>query len=248
MVDPAHPRHHCRLGRETARQPPRRGLLPLALALLVLVGCQREQLASRAALRLGDGLPLPAGARFAVVDAAGLRISTLPPAIPEPERDTITAGLVAAATADGLVHDPEDPQLLALLYRELAAPRRGERHPVRVDWSHGARSGTYRYLLERRDYPDYRVGILVCDLIDAQSGSLLRQLIDPDYFLLRKLATKEGPSRTPIGYRFPLGVLAAPTASRYPAGDDEPAPLIIEGEALPHALPAASGPVPATAP
>lgn len=185
----------------------------LALITLFAAGCGREPF--RAELRI-DNAPqrvLVATPRFALVDDA--RVSTMPRPIRDEQAEALESGFIAAVEARGFVHDPDDPQLLVVLYRERGEARRGDPYPVRVDWRYGERAGTYRYDLQRRSYPDFRVGILVCDVIDAADGRLLRQLIDPDFFTMAKLEAKEEPEAIPASYAFPVGVLAARSSAGY---------------------------------
>ena len=187
-------------------------ILAVALGLTLVAGCATRD-PYRAELRIDSPRILRETPRFAFVD--DFRVSTLPEPIPAHLEPELRQGLVDAAAQRGLVHDPAAPLLLVLLYREFAAPRRGDYHPVRVDWRYGERSGTYDYLLARRGYPDLRVGILVCDVVDLESGDLVRQLVDPDYFYLAKLWARRETDVLPAAYAFPVGVLAARSDPRY---------------------------------
>jgi len=189
----------------------------LLIPALLAAGCGSRE-AFRAELRIDSDRILLDTPRFALVD--DFRVSTLPEPIDADQAEALEAGFIAAVESMGFRHDPEHPQLLILLYRERREARRGEDHPVRVDWRHGDRSGTYRYALNQHDYPDFRVGILVCDVIDRSDGRLLRQLIDPDFFTMAKLEAKEEPDTIPASYAFPVGVLAARGSSRYQPGQE----------------------------
>jgi len=176
----------------------------VVLAAATFAGCQRGGL--HAELRRAHAADLSATPRYAVVEQ--VRVSTVPRPIAPTQRAAIVAGFHAAAADRGLVHDGADPQLAVIFYQESAAPRRPEGHPIRVDWRHGDHAGTYRYPLGPQRYPGAHTPILVCDVVRVSDGRLLRQLVDPDYFHLARLAAKDDAAAPPAGYHFPMGLLA----------------------------------------
>ena len=171
---------------------------------IALGGCQRQ--AFNAETRFDDGSVLLDTPRYALVDQA--RVSTIPRQILEQRRAAIEDGFHAAVQAAGFVHDPDSPQLAAIIYSERFEARRSDPTMVRVDWTLGERTGTYHYQISGQTYPEITERILICDIIRIADGALVRQIVDPSYFELERMATKGEAERVGAAYAFPLRAMA----------------------------------------